>query len=433
MSLPSGYKRLEYIQSNGAQYIDTGVKATQKTKLNAKFQTTQATSGAIIAADATWGSNGFGIWVGGGEFGGQTVYFQLYGSTAFEVEFSQSGLFVDGILTWSVSVATFATPVNLTIFASNRNGAIQEILTGKIYYLRLYEDGTLVRDFIPCKNASGAVGLWDDVNSVFYQNAGTGSFTAGPEVSSAGSVLIGGTAYSVIGGRTLINGTGYGIQKGRTLIDGTGYDIAFGAAGTPLSDFTTGSIVKLKESGSPVEFYVAKHDYESSLNGTGRTLLVRKECYDKRAWNSSEVNAYASSSIDSWLNSTYKNLLDADVRDVIGTTKFYYTPGNGSTTVGTLERAIFLLSVTELGKTASSVNMEGTALDIASTLQIAYMSGSVCTQWTRSPRTSLTYSTCFLSTSGNVDGNVCTYANGSRPCFTLPGTTLVDADNNVIV
>lgn len=52
-----------------------------------------------------------------------------------------------------------------------------------------------------------------------------------------------------------------------------------------------------------------------------------------RQWYSSNVNAYASSAIDSWLNSTYKNLLDADIRGVIGTTKIKYTPGNGNNTV----------------------------------------------------------------------------------------------------
>lgn len=90
-------------------------------------------------------------------------------------------------------------------------------------------------------------------------------------------------------------------------------------ATTTLGNKSTGSIIKLKENGTLVDFYVAKHDYESSLNGAGRTLVVRKDVYDQRQWHSSNVNAYASSTIDSWLNSTYKNLLDADIRSLIGT------------------------------------------------------------------------------------------------------------------
>ena len=182
-----------------------------------------------------------------------------------------------------------------------------------------------------------------------------------------------------------------------------------------------------------VDFYVAKHDYENGLNGSGRTLVVRKDCYDTRQWHTSNVNAYATSAIDTWLNSTYKNLLDADIRGVIGTTKIKYTPGNGNTTVGTLERAIFLLSVTELGRSASYANTEGTALSIASSLQIAYLNGSAVVQWTRSPGTDGTGYAYYLHTNGNVNYNHCYNTHGSRPAFTLPSTLSVSDDGSVSV
>lgn len=204
-------------------------------------------------------------------------------------------------------------------------------------------------------------------------------------------------------------------------------------ATTTLGNKSVGSIVKLKENGVLVDFYVAKHDYENGLNGSGRTLVVRKDCYDTRQWHTSNVNAYATSAIDTWLNSTYKNLLDADIRGVIGTTKIKYTPGNGNTAVGTLERAIFLLSVTELGRSASYANTEGTALSIASSLQIAYLNGSAVVQWTRSPRTSNTYSAYYLDASGDGGNDYCSRTDGSRPAFTLPSTLSVSDDGSVSV
>ena len=204
-------------------------------------------------------------------------------------------------------------------------------------------------------------------------------------------------------------------------------------ATTTLGNKSVGSIVKLKENGVLVDFYVAKHDYENGLNGSGRTLVVRKDCYDTRQWHTSNVNAYATSAIDTWLNSTYKNLLDADIRGVIGTTKIKYTPGNGNTTVGTRERAVFLLSVTELGKTASYANTEGTALSIASSLQIAYLNGSAVVQWTRSPYSDSTDYACYLSTSGDVYRSGCGSTYGSRPAFTLPSTLSVSDDGSVSV
>lgn len=204
-------------------------------------------------------------------------------------------------------------------------------------------------------------------------------------------------------------------------------------ATTTLGNKSVGSIVKLKENGVLVDFYVAKHDYENGLNGSGRTLVVRKDCYDTRQWHTSNVNAYATSTIDTRLNSTYKNLLDADIRGVIGTTKIKYTPGNGNTTVGTLERAIFLLSVTELGRSASYANTEGTALSIASSLQIAYLNGSAVVQWTRSPHTSDIRNACCLNTDGRVDYNYCYDTLGYRPAFTLPSTLSVSDDGSVSV
>ena len=204
-------------------------------------------------------------------------------------------------------------------------------------------------------------------------------------------------------------------------------------ATTTLGNKSVGSIVKLKENGVLVDFYVAKHDYENGLNGSGRTLVVRKDCYDTRQWHTSNVNAYATSAIDTWLNSTYKNLLDADIRGVIGTTKIKYTPGNGNTTVGTLERAIFLLSVTELGRSASYANTEGTALSIASSLQIAYLNGSAVVQWTRSPYTNGTGYACYLSTNGDVGNSSCSDTRGSRPAFTLPSALSVSDDGSVSV
>lgn len=210
---------------------------------------------------------------------------------------------------------------------------------------------------------------------------------------------------------------------GKTLLGGTAFTIPF-AKGIPLSTITPGAILYLNESGSPVPFYIAKHDYESGLNGAGRTLVVRKDCYDMRSFSSGgsfPENNYATSSLDSWLRGTYTNFLDIDTRALIGTTKFYYTPGYGSS-VTTLQRTVFQLSFTELGKSERGANTEGSALPIASKLQIAYRDGRAVYQWTRTPITTLSDTVYCLDTSGRLMGYAITSSYGSRPAFTLPGT-----------
>lgn len=200
---------------------------------------------------------------------------------------------------------------------------------------------------------------------------------------------------------------------------------------TSLSELAVGSIVKLNESGSPVEFYIAKHDYESELNGIGRTLLVRKDCYDMRAWHSSNYNEYSTSDIDKWLNSTYKGLLDTDIQSAISITNFRYLPsGKNSAGATTLSRAIFLLSSRELGHNLAT---DGSVLlDIADTLKIAYTNDAAANQWTRTPvvaKTSNVYIVGYKGTHGAASD--CTLSQGSRPCLTLPTTALVAADGTI--
>ena len=81
----------------------------------------------------------------------------------------------------------------------------------------------------------------------------------------------------------------------------------FFVGGTPLSTKAIGSTVKIKESGTLVDFYVVKHNYESGLNGSGRTLLARKDLLDEGlvTWDEDGGNNYSTSDLDNWLNTTY--------------------------------------------------------------------------------------------------------------------------------
>ena len=192
------------------------------------------------------------------------------------------------------------------------------------------------------------------------------------------------------------------------------------ARGTPIGNVDVGDIVQLNEGGVPVDFYVSCHNYEQSLNGAGRTLVVRKGVYDQRQWHSSNVNAWASCTMRSWLNGDYKALLGPEIQEAMSTTTYRYTPGNGNWTVTTRSDAVFLLSATELGKSSTYANVEGSVLPIASMLQIAYQNGSATTQWTRSPNTGRADLAWWLRSNGDFDGYDCDFSFGSRPVFTLP-------------
>ena len=204
-------------------------------------------------------------------------------------------------------------------------------------------------------------------------------------------------------------------------------------SGLPLSDLPEGSLVAINESGSPVLFYLAKHDYESDLNGAGRTLFVRKDCYDTRECIKSIVPAsmvYEDSDIDTWLNGDYIALLDSNIQNAIATTNFYTIKSGG--TVATINRSSFLLSATELGKTSSNIVVEGEAITIASKIIIANLNDVATKYWTRSPwaLTSFPPKAVYITESGAIGNIAINKVCGSRPCFTLPSDLTVNSQPN---
>lgn len=204
------------------------------------------------------------------------------------------------------------------------------------------------------------------------------------------------------------------------------------AATTNLGDETEGSIVTLLESGAPTQFYVSKQNYQNDINGNGRVLLVRKDVYDLRAWAADNITTYADSDIDAWFNGEYKSKFSPYIQDKIGSTKFYYTIGNGNNSVVQLERSVFALSLTEFGITSEYANVEGVALPNAEDLRIVYLTGSPQLQWTRSPAISNITNVFRLSKSGAESNANPNNSSGSRPCFTLPADMQVNADGSIV-
>ena len=187
----SKIKKLKYIQSSGTQWIDSGVVATQSIGFEIDFSTENAVStsghGTIFGVyTASRNRYEFGTYpdTSGGKFlyGGTINNPHLVSGSRIQISF------LNNVLTTpngseNISTQTFNTGKTFAIFGrKGENNGVLELSKTDIYALKFYDNGTLVRDFIPCQKPDGAIGLWDDVNSVFYGNAGTGTFTAGPVV-----------------------------------------------------------------------------------------------------------------------------------------------------------------------------------------------------------------------------------------------------------
>lgn len=181
--LPSGYTPVEYIRSSGAQYVNTGVTPNNTTVIEAKIG---ASNGHFFAAIPSASSGRFGIYaLQNGRFDiafGSSGYIGgiVSGATyPAEITFKNGSLTVNGVTKTFTTQGAFTSASKLPLFAEGTSAS-----SGEVYYWKDYNNGSLVRDLIPCKNASGAVGLYDLVNGVFYANAGSGTFTAGAEVEN---------------------------------------------------------------------------------------------------------------------------------------------------------------------------------------------------------------------------------------------------------
>lgn len=71
---------------------------------------------------------------------------------------------------------------SIAIFGNNISNKISQLTSMRLYSFELYDNGQIKRNFIPCKNSSGTIGLYDTINNKFFTNKGTGTFKAGPEV-----------------------------------------------------------------------------------------------------------------------------------------------------------------------------------------------------------------------------------------------------------
>ena len=200
-NLPYGYTQVEYLQSSGTQYLDLGIKGNGTTKVEIKYRyntnTSANGSGRVFGSRTSSTNNAFAVGTSSGvvsSTGNKAFWcydaqdFYVINDVTFPIDEWQTIVFsatehtLNGVSYGDdYTVSTFETPENLKLFGFDNNGTVG-VGYVDIEYCKLWDNGTLIRNLIPCKNSSNVLGMYDTVNDVFYENAGTGDFVAGNEV-----------------------------------------------------------------------------------------------------------------------------------------------------------------------------------------------------------------------------------------------------------
>ena len=214
-----------------------------------------------------------------------------------------------------------------------------------------------------------------------------------------------------------------------------------------LSSKAIGSTIKLKVNGSAKDFIVVHQGkpssvYDDSCNGT---WLLMKDIYENRQWHSSNTNDYANSTIHSYLNSTFLNLFESNIKNAIKQVKLPYRKGSGTSTTVTsgsngMSAKIFLLSATETsfsfssmpsGEGAELAYFKGCADNSSDSKRVAYLNGSAAVWWLRSPYCGSFGFALYVGSNGDWLSGFCSSSYGIRPALILPSTLLVSDDGTV--
>ena len=188
-SLPNGYTQLEYIKSTGTQYINTGFNPNQDTRVKMDIQSISAGVCPYFGSRNAVGNSAFILWMMSetnlrSDYGSRNISQDVTSSTERIIIDKNKNVTTYGAYTITNQKDSFSCNFPILILCQITGGDVDDRkMSALLYSCKIYDNGTLVRDYIPCKSQNGEVGLYDLENNQFYGNAGTGTFIAGPEVA----------------------------------------------------------------------------------------------------------------------------------------------------------------------------------------------------------------------------------------------------------
>lgn len=210
---------------------------------------------------------------------------------------------------------------------------------------------------------------------------------------------------------------------------------------TELKNKSIGSIIKIKINGTVTDFILTNlgtptdkyGDTDPSYKNVNGAWLTQKNIYNNQVFNSSNDDAYANSSIKTWLENTYLNYIESGLQLYILTPTLPIAKRNTADAATTITSKVFLLSIAETG--AASPSHDGRQLSYFSDKnnRIAYYNDSASHWWTRSPYSYSSSNVYYVYSTGGWNINNANNSYGVRPTFIVDSSLQVDDDGYIII
>ena len=191
------YQQIEYIEGTGKQYIDTGFIPNSNTTIEMKLSNDSTTNATLYCARGAKGATDksyTAFFINGNSL--RLDYYDTMYSNCMTItrgnecvyKQDKNLVYVDGQLVKTLNESNFSSEHNMYLMAAHNGegSGVSHIGNIKLYYCKIWDNGTLVRDFVPYyRESDGAAGLYDLVNGVFYSSNTTTGFIAGEEISNS--------------------------------------------------------------------------------------------------------------------------------------------------------------------------------------------------------------------------------------------------------
>lgn len=198
--LPSGYTELDYIENTSMAYINTGFKPNQDTRIVLNMQSMTSTKAGILCGAGGWDKIG-GMWLDYENNTAGALHISWGTKTTWSVfnnitgdynehtyDWNKNSFYRDDVLVETITYGSFQCTDDLALFTAIQNGGAlssqDNYVKGRLRESDIYDNGTKVRNYVPCKSPENVVGVYDTVNGTFQGSANNSySFVSGTAIT----------------------------------------------------------------------------------------------------------------------------------------------------------------------------------------------------------------------------------------------------------